>query len=48
MNVGKIKIAVDLAIADGEAMGHFVLPVTQVKNIKPASNQLRITIEDGQ
>ena len=48
MYLGKIKIAVGMAIADGGATRNFILPTAPVKNIIPESNPLIITIAYGQ
>jgi hypothetical protein len=46
-NVSSINIAVDQAIANAGATGHFVLPGTPVTNITPSTNPLVINLPDG-
>ena len=46
-NTSHINIAIDQAIADTGETGHFVLPGTHVKIIKPATNILTINLSDG-
>ena len=46
-NTPNIKISVDMAIADAGATGHFVLPGTPIKNIKPAGKPLCIKLPYG-
>jgi len=43
-----INIAVDHAIADAGATGHFVLPGTPVTDIAPAVTPLVINLPDGE
>ena len=47
-NTSKIKIAIDSAIADAGATGHFVLPGAPVIDIKPAAVPLIINLPDGE
>ena len=46
-NTGRIKIAVDMAVADAGATGHFVLPGTPVIDVLPTSNPISINLPDG-
>ena len=46
-NAGRIKIAVDMAVADAGATGHFVLPGTPVIDVLPTSNPITINLPDG-
>ena len=46
-NTSNIKIAVDMAIANAGATGHFLLPGTQVRNLKPSNKPLTINLLDG-
>ena len=48
MNTAKIKIAVDMAIADAGATAHFAIPGAPVINKKIASNPLTINLPDGE
>ena len=47
-NASTIKIAVDDAIADAGATGHFVVPGAPVLDIKPATKPLIINLPDGE
>ena len=47
-NTSKIKIAVDNAIADAGATGHFVLPGAPVLDVQPAKKPLIINLPDGE
>ena len=46
-NTTKIKIAVDMAVADSGATCHFILPDTEVTNMKFSDNPLTINLPDG-
>ena len=46
-NTGRIKITVDMAVADAGATGHFVLPGTPVVDVLPTSNPISIHLPDG-
>jgi hypothetical protein len=48
MNTAKIKIAVDMAIADADATAHFAIPGAPVINKKIASTPLVINLPDGE
>ena len=47
-NTGAINIAVDAAIADAGATGHFMVPGTPVLDVRPATTPLIIHLPDGQ
>ena len=46
-NTGKIKIAVDMAIADAGATSHFIVAGAPLLNKQPAKNPLHIHLPDG-
>ena len=46
-NTTKIKIAVDMAVADSGATCHFILSGTEVTNMKFSDNPLTINLPDG-
>ena len=46
-NTSHIKIARGVAIADAGSTGHFLLPGTQVTNLKPRDKPLTINLQDG-
>mgnify|MGYP003325311313 CR=1 FL=1 len=46
--MGKINIAVEQAIADAGATGHFVVPGAPVEDVRPATNPLTINLPDGE
>ena len=46
-NTLRIKIAMDMEIADSGAIGHLLLPGTQVTNVKPRDKPLTINLTDG-
>ena len=48
MNTAKIKIAVDMAIADAGATAHFAIPGAPVINTKIAATPLIINLPDGE
>jgi len=48
MNTAKIKIAVDMAIADAGATAHFAIPGAPVINKKIATTPLIINLPDGE
>jgi hypothetical protein len=47
-NVSSINIAIDQAIADAGATGHFVIPGTPVTHITRTTNPLVINLPDGE
>ena len=47
-NVEKLKIAVDQAVADAGATGHFVLSGAPVIDIRPLTNPLIVNFPDGE
>ena len=47
LNASNIKIAVDMTVADSGAMGHFILPITKVSNMKISKKTLTINLTDG-
>ena len=47
-NTGAIKIAVDEAIADAGATGHFMVPGAPVLDVRPATKPLIIHLPDGE
>ena len=47
LNTLHINIAMDMAIADAGAIGHFLLPGKQVTNLKPSRKPLTINLLDG-
>ena len=47
-NTSNIKIAVDMAIADAGATGHFVLPGAPMLNKRVAKNPIVINLPDGE
>ena len=46
-NTSHIKIAMNMAISDAGATGNFLLPGTEVKNLKPSDKPLTINPPDG-
>ena len=46
-NTSHIKIAMDMEITDAGATGNFLLPVTQVKHLKPSGKTLTINLPHG-
>ena len=48
LKTGRIKIAVNMAVADVGATSHFLFPGTPVKNIQPLTTPLVIILPDGQ
>ena len=47
-NTSSIKIAVDQAIADAGATGHFMIPGAPVIDVRPATKPLIINLPDGE
>ena len=47
LNAPNINIAVDMAVADSGATGHFILPGTTVSNMKISKKPLPINLPDG-
>ena len=46
-NTSNIKIAIDMAIIDAGAIGHFLLPGTPFKNINPAEKPMCVNLPNG-
>ena len=46
-NTSYIKISVDMAIANAGAKGHFLLPGTQVTNLKPSDKPMTVNLPGG-
>ena len=46
-NATNINIEVDMVVAESGATGHFLLPGTEITNMKLSNNPLTINLPDG-